>query len=416
MDTVEIDKFPFGKQFAVTFIDDTDGATLKNIRPVYDFLSEKNMYITKTVWPLKATDYSGGYKNASLEGETLQDQDYKYYCKELQERGFELAMHTASAGNSLRSETVQAYDFFEETFGHSPHTNIMHSRNIENIYWGKYISDNPIISKLLSILEPLEFSGHAETSPYFWGDVCKQRTKYVRLFETMKLNTLLADPSVPFHDPSKPFVNWWFNSTYGAGICLINLLNDINIEKLRKNRGAGIIHMYCRHYSIKDGKHKFKLNPVFKNTVDNLMSYKMGWFVPVVELLDRFRGIRSLKISFHDKKIKIQNKFEDTLKNVALNVTQDIPIYQNGKQLPRKDNQILIGDIGQGETLYFTINTPVKILSNKQESYPYIKCRPMKEHAKRISWQILKGRRKRVPGKDPAWVEVLQDKNFIDES
>ena len=36
------------KNFYFTIIDDTDDATLENIRPVYDFLTSKGIFITKT--------------------------------------------------------------------------------------------------------------------------------------------------------------------------------------------------------------------------------------------------------------------------------------------------------------------------------------------------------------------------------
>ena len=37
-------------KFRFSIIDDTDDATLENIKPVYDFLHKKKIYITKTVW------------------------------------------------------------------------------------------------------------------------------------------------------------------------------------------------------------------------------------------------------------------------------------------------------------------------------------------------------------------------------
>jgi len=128
---ISVEPYPYGKRFSVTLVDDTDKARLEEIRPVYNYLHTHGIRTTKTVWPLKATALSGGYSCVDREGETLQCTEYRVFCKELQSRGFELAMHTATAGDSKREETLNAYDFFEEVFGHPPFTNVMHARNRE---------------------------------------------------------------------------------------------------------------------------------------------------------------------------------------------------------------------------------------------------------------------------------------------
>ena len=54
--------FPKNKSFAFTIIDDTDDAFLENIKPIYDFLNEYNIFITKTIWvyPPRDSRYSKG--------------------------------------------------------------------------------------------------------------------------------------------------------------------------------------------------------------------------------------------------------------------------------------------------------------------------------------------------------------------
>jgi hypothetical protein len=48
--------WPENKDFAFTIIDDTDNATLDNIKPIYDFLLSKNIKTTKTVWIYEPRD------------------------------------------------------------------------------------------------------------------------------------------------------------------------------------------------------------------------------------------------------------------------------------------------------------------------------------------------------------------------
>ena len=46
-------EWPNGHDFAFTVFDDTDNATLHNVRPVYKFLLDLGLIMTKSVWPIK---------------------------------------------------------------------------------------------------------------------------------------------------------------------------------------------------------------------------------------------------------------------------------------------------------------------------------------------------------------------------
>ena len=70
---------PDGKQFIFTILDDTDDATVDNVKPVYDLLDELGFRTTKTVWPLDCPEGSNLYFAA----QTLQDPDYLAFIREL---------------------------------------------------------------------------------------------------------------------------------------------------------------------------------------------------------------------------------------------------------------------------------------------------------------------------------------------
>src|SRR6202040_3687090 len=53
--------FPGGKRFALTIIDDTDVATVENLKPIYDLLYESGMRTTKTVWPVGCAEGSKNF-------------------------------------------------------------------------------------------------------------------------------------------------------------------------------------------------------------------------------------------------------------------------------------------------------------------------------------------------------------------
>ena len=117
------------KKFNFTIIDDTDDATLENIRPVYDFLTEKGIFITKTVWVYPPRDkYS--------KGDSLQRTEYTEYIKELHSRGFEIALHNVGSGDYTRNEILKGIEEFKEKLGFYPKIHINHSYNKDSIYGG----------------------------------------------------------------------------------------------------------------------------------------------------------------------------------------------------------------------------------------------------------------------------------------
>ncbi len=93
--------WPDGKRFAFTVFDDTDSATLENVKGVYDFLADRGFRTTKSVW-VAAGDPSRG-KNA---GQTCADPDYTRWLLDLQAKGFEIGFHNAT-WHGLEREAVR---------------------------------------------------------------------------------------------------------------------------------------------------------------------------------------------------------------------------------------------------------------------------------------------------------------------
>ena len=148
--------FPAGKDFALTFVDDTDLSTRANTEPVYDFLWQHGVLGTKTVWVARRKRTSAYRRDLEREvdlpdssGATLEDPDYLEFVRKLADRGYEIALHGVAAGNSYREEIVQGLETFRALIGAYPRINIFHERNIENLYAGRNKLD----------LWPLQFAG-----------------------------------------------------------------------------------------------------------------------------------------------------------------------------------------------------------------------------------------------------------------
>jgi len=272
-------KWPHGKSFAFTVFDDTDNQNEFNTRPVYDLLAEHGILTTKSVWPIQ------GSLVPTIGGETCENPDYLRWVLELKEKGFEIGMHNATYHTSQRKDTQLAFDRYKQLFGKHPIVLANHAYCSESIYWGsaRLTGFNKLIYKIANIRKfSEEFYGHRKESPLFWGDISKDRVKYVRNFIYNEINTLKACPVMPYYDPDRPYVNYWFASSDGHNCSTFNsLLSEKNQDSLVQEGGACIVYTHFASDFCESGK----LNPRFKELI-NRISKLNGWFVPVSDLLD----------------------------------------------------------------------------------------------------------------------------------
>ncbi len=205
---------PYRGAFAI--VDDTDGATLESVRLVYDFLAAAGLRTTKTVWAFAPDSRCGRppLPDSALRGVTLDEAAYRDYCAGLARQGFELALHGASAGNNSRARTVAAFDRLERELGVRSPVYLSHAKNVENLYWQqRAIAGGPLRSLMNVLAAGHQCSGEDPGSRYFWGDVCRERVQFLRLFRTPRINTLGVNPSMPYFETAKPYVRGWFTIT-----------------------------------------------------------------------------------------------------------------------------------------------------------------------------------------------------------
>ena len=273
-------QWPEGKAFAFTVFDDTDAATVDNGRPVYEFLRDCGLRTTKSVWPL-----AGSEAAEIVGGSTCAEPEYLKWVLELQKEGFEIGYHNATFHSSRREQTIRGLDRFKELFGHDPLTMATHTTLREGMYWGPHRVSGlqRFAYNLLTRYRSRDwFRGHVEGDEYFWGDLCKERVKYVRNFVFPDINTLKACPLMPYHDPERPFVNAWFASAEGGEApAFIKTISEAGQDQLEAEGGACI--MYA-HFG-KRFHHEGRLNAQFKALIERL-ARRNGWFVPVATLLD----------------------------------------------------------------------------------------------------------------------------------
>lgn len=272
-------RYPNGRTFAFSIVDDADCGTVDNLKPVYELLYDLGLRTTKTVWLQKASTPD----QFAADSQTLQNEEYLQFVLELQRRCFEIAMHMPAPGTSRRSETISAYQTFRDIFGHYPKMNINHFANAENIYWGKDRLDSPFLQTLYNRVTGWDQSwGHIERSEFFWGDICQKHTKYMRNFTFRSINTLMVNPGMPYHDDRRPYVNYWFSSSNGADVeRFISLIGERNQERLLRDKGCCIVYTHFGKGFVEGGR----LNATWERLMRKL-AQNNGWFVPASELLD----------------------------------------------------------------------------------------------------------------------------------
>jgi hypothetical protein len=272
--------WPDGKRFAFTVFDDTDSATVENVKGVYDFLADCGFRTSKSVWVV-AGDPNRGKKV----GQSCADPDYLRWVLDLQAKGFEIGFHNATWHGLPRDAILAALDKFAELFGHDPKTAANHTGVNDGIYWADARLTGwrkPLYNLLTGFHNRGKYCGHIEGDPHFWGDYCKARIKYFRNFVFRDINTLKACPAMPYHDPLRPYVNNWFASADGAKCSVFNLcVAEAAQDRLEEEGGACIMYTHFAAGFIADGR----LNPRFQSLMKRLAA-KNGFFVPAGELLD----------------------------------------------------------------------------------------------------------------------------------
>ena len=275
--------WPNGHKFAFTVVDDTDWATLPLITPVYDLLAKLGFKTTKTAWMFR------GQSPAVNAGATCEEPDYVEWLLSLQRQGFEIAFHNAAPGTSPTETTRLALARFHELFGGNGILFSNHTHCLENIYWGqaRLSGARRVLYNMAVLGKNRDISrGHVDGDPLFWGNLCRQRVRYVRNFVFDGLDALAVCPEQPYHDPAKPYVNFWFTSSDGGS--LASFLANFATRKLKRLEEAGGLCIAYVHFANKGFVENGRVNTEFRKRMEYLSSLD-GWFAPASEILDHLR-------------------------------------------------------------------------------------------------------------------------------
>jgi hypothetical protein len=273
--------YPNGAKFAFTILDDTDVATVANVAPVYQLLAGLGLRTTKTVWPVGCPEGSRDFSSS----ETLDDEPYRRFVLELQQRGFEITWHGATMETSERARTVEALGRFKEVFGEFPRIHVNHALNRENVYWGVDRLDNPALRALFGRVTGLRaghFSGQVPDSPYWWGDLCSEQIVYGRNLTFNDVDVMQINPTMPYRDPARPLVRRWFSASDAEDANeFVQLLSPAAVSRLERLGGVCIVATHLGKGFVRDGE----VDPRVRACLQSVAS-RRGWFPTVGTLLD----------------------------------------------------------------------------------------------------------------------------------
>jgi hypothetical protein len=296
--------WPGGAPFAFTIVDDTDKTTLENGPLVYDLLTSLGIRATKTVWPV-APDGPG-----RTGGSTCEEPDYLAWVLELQEAGHEIGFHNATDETSERERTIAALDRFAELFGHDPRVGADHSANAEALYWGPkrltgmrgaaYRTVGPLLWD-----HDLRSEGDDPTSPHFWGDVCRERIDYWRNFTFASSDVLDTCPALPYHDPDRPLVRWWYAATHAPHLDpFVAAVGPERLDALERRGGACILYTHFGTNFVWEGELQSELEPALRAVVD-----RGAWCAPVSAVLDHLRAERGDRVISHRERARLERRW-----------------------------------------------------------------------------------------------------------
>lgn len=277
--------WPDGHRAAFAVFDDTDNTTMENGPPVYDLLDEFDVRVTKSVWPIAPAG------PPLVGGSTLDDDEYRDWVLGLQTRGHEIGFHNATDHPSVRSDTIRALDRFEEVFGCPPRVGADHAGNREALYWGSRRLTgwrSHAYAGAQKVMRPNRptFSGEDPRSDYFWADVCRERITYWRNFCFDEVDLLRVSPRMPYHDPRRGYVNYWFTSTDGSTPPrFVRHLTEPKLDRLESDGGVCIMYTHLGLGFAADGR----VDARFVDAMDRL-SRRRIWVAPVGDVLDHLRA------------------------------------------------------------------------------------------------------------------------------
>lgn len=327
---ISIESLPYSYKFAFTITDDPDNGWFEQKKVVFDFLDSLDLKISIGVWMYK--NFTGSADDDPFDqGIALDNNEYLEYIKTKKENGHTLFLHTITGGNDNSNVIRKGFEDYNKIFGEYPNHWINHFSNYDNIYWGEKRINWPLLRLVYKLFKKKKFYGDNENSQYYWGDLCKKHITFVRSFGTNNINTQKANPSMPYHDPNKESVKYWYGCSDGYDCNKFNdILSEENVNQLINENGICILYTHFASAFVDTNN---KLNPVSKQRLRYISQQEGGWFVPPETILNRLINLRKIEIVKKKDRYIIVNTGNDNIEDLQIKVKNPKGLFYNNKRL-----------------------------------------------------------------------------------
>ena len=134
----------------------------------------------------------------------------------------------------------------------------------------------------------------------------------MRLFRTRRLNTLAANPSMPYFEGEKPYVRGWFSATKRS---FAAATTDAALDALEREWGVCMLYQYVCRWAEPETGMPF---PAFIEGLTRLRRHRAIWTEPAGRLLDRLRLMQAVFVAARDRTLWLVNTNAEPIDHVQL--------------------------------------------------------------------------------------------------
>ena len=243
-------------------------------------------------------------------------------------------MHTPSETSSTREQLIEAFAFFESTFGSLPRMYVEHSPG-NNLDAQKREGANP-------------------SSPYYNTDLLNDSQCWVWVVDAVEggrptdreAADLLTQEGAPFSRLALPLygiARGFLRNGFGKanGDSFLEQYTERVIDTIESEGGLVLLYTHL-NYEWLDPYTREGREPIRQRLA--YLAQKPGWFATGTQVLDRFEAMRSVHLSESEGCLKVVNSGAQDVASVGFQSYSDRELVENGKTLPRSANGCLVID------------------------------------------------------------------------
>jgi hypothetical protein len=236
---------------------------------------------------------------------------------------------------------------------------------------------------------PGKYFGEDKGSRFYWGDLCNEHIRYIRIFRTLKLDVLSCNPSMPYHDPKCPGVKFWYSAS-AQDRFLLDRINPVRLDRIAARDGMIMFYAHTARFVDDPNAEDPELIDSAKKVFDLIGSRKDVWCAGVESILDRLLVVKNLNVTERPNAVVVSNPLNMEICDLQLQTRGQELFTSDGKPMATGRGGVVVIDRLRpmsSVTLYRS-RSGAEIQDTTQIGQ-FEKVRMMAEEAFRLVWQKL---------------------------